>query len=537
VKIVKSSPKFEGWLPAALLFFLVLLSVSPMPTALHAQTLLKQVNLIYQGAFRLPRGKFGQSSFDYGGSALAYNPANDSLFIVGHDHQQMVAEISIPTIVNSSQLSQLTTARVLHSFVDATEGKMSTVDSGTIKVGGLMVYQGKLYLTAYTYYDADVNQRLSHFSRPLNLSVKSQVSGPFQVGNLNAGYVSGYMTPIPQAWQASLGGPAITGNCCIPIISRTSSGPSAFALNPTDLGKTNPVPNTPLLYYSQTHPTLGTYSGTGPYFNGATQIRGLVFPEGTNSVLYFGRHGVGSYCYGTGANCNDPANDYQGTHAYPYVYQVWAFNAQDLQAVKNGQKNPWDVVPYAVWNFELPFQEPARRLGGVAYDPTTQRIFVAQSNAETYGMPIIHVWKVGGVTPNKQTRLQSAPTSLSVTDSAVLTWASGNADIASSDLIEIERTDAGKPFVRIGSVEANVTSVEDSAALGSVCYRIRAVNQTSASDYSNTACALVTEGADVVITLENGVVPQLKRRTNDVSNRVEITVGKSATVIINGKVQ
>jgi hypothetical protein len=275
---------------------------------------------------------------------------------------------------------------------------MFTVDKGTIKIGGLLVYQGKLYVTAYSYYDADHSQRLSHFSRPLTLSIKGQVSGPYEVGTLKAGLVSGYMTHIPEVWQASLGGPAITGNCCLSIISRTSWGPSAFAFNPAELGKTNPAPTVALLYYSQGHPTLGGWNKAGPHFNGTTHIRGLAFPEGTRTVLYFGRHGTGRFCYG-GENCKDPTSKIRGNHAYPYVYQVWAYDAEQLKAAKNGQKNPWEVRPYAVWNFELPFQHGSRFLGGVAYDSTTQRIFLAQSHAEPSGTPMIHVFTVGAATP------------------------------------------------------------------------------------------------------------------------------------------
>lgn len=400
-----SIAKFAGWRTAALLFFLALLSVGPTPADLYAQTLLKQSDLVYQGAFRLPRGQWDNTAvydgFSYGGSALAYNPANDSLFFVGHDHQQMVAEISIPAIVNSNQLSQLSIATVLQPFKDATEGKIASVDQGSIKVGGLMVYQGKLYVTAYSYYDADGSQRLSHFTRPLSLTTQDQVSGPFEVGALKAGFVSGYMSQIPKTWQTSLGGPALTGNCCIPIISRTSWGPSAFAFNPVDLGKANPVRATPLVYYSQGHPTLGKWNQSGPQFNGTTEIRGTVFPEGTNSLLYFGRQGIGPFCYGTGSECSDPANDSKGNHAYPYVYQVWAYDAEHLKAVKNGQRNPWDIRPYAVWNFELPFQHSSRTLGGVAYDPATQRLFIVQYYAETFGQPMIHVWTVRAPNPKK----------------------------------------------------------------------------------------------------------------------------------------
>ena len=101
----------------------------------------------------------------------------------------------------------------------------------------------------------------------------------------------------------------------------------------------------------------------------------MVFPEGTRSVLFFGRHGLGKFCYGPGTTdqqlvgrptdggvdtwCHDPTSANKGTHAYPYHYYVWAYDANDLAAVKAGQKQPWEVKPYAVWPFSLPFGETA----------------------------------------------------------------------------------------------------------------------------------------------------------------------------------
>jgi hypothetical protein len=97
----------------------------PVPS-LSASTspLLQQTNLVYEGGFRLPFGYFGGSSFDYGGSAMAFNPVNSSLYFVGHDHQQMVAEIAIPSPVNSSRVDDLPVATVLQPFRDATEGRL-----------------------------------------------------------------------------------------------------------------------------------------------------------------------------------------------------------------------------------------------------------------------------------------------------------------------------------------------------------------------------------------------------------------------------
>jgi hypothetical protein len=395
------------------IFLLLALSPSFMGEADAAERL-SLSDLVYQGAFRLPSGQFGGSSFAYGGTALAFNPANNSLFMVGHDWDQMVAEVRIPQIINSSNLSSLATATVLQPFTDASEGKMYTVDSGTIKVGGLMVYGGQLYGTAYPYYDADASQVRSHFVSSLKLATQGDARGMYQVGTSGAGFVSGYMAAIPAEWQSSLGGPALTGQCCLSIISRTSSGPAAFAFNPSDLGVKNPVPATPLVYYPLNHP-LAPGDTQNPSFNLSTEMGGVVFAPGTRSVLFIGRHGTGSYCYGTGGSsggdCYDPSDGSKGIHAYPYVHQIWAYDVQDFIAVRNGQKQAWDIRPYGIWTFNLPFATSSKRLRGVAYDSQTRRLFISQYNGDGE-KPVIHVFAVNAgvadVTP------PSPPTALSV---------------------------------------------------------------------------------------------------------------------------
>jgi len=383
--------------------------------------LLQPSDLVYQGAFRVPAGMFGGSTFAYGGTAPAYDSTTQSLFLVGHDWDQQVAEVTIPQIINSPQLSNLKTASVLQPFTDASEGKMFTVDVDTIKVGGLLVAGGKLYGTAYAYYDGDGSQVLSHYVRPLTLSVKGAVQGMYQVGSVGAGFVSGFMAPIPLEWQSVFGGSALTGQCCIPVTGRTSFGPAAFVFALADLGVKTPVPATPLVYYTQSHATLGQWNGNwdpshGLYYNGNTGIKGLLFPGGSRSVLFIGSQGTGAFCYGPGTSdpslagqlsdngvdpwCYDPNNSAKGTHGYPYVVEVWAYDANDLLAVKGGQKQPWDVKPYATWVLPLPFGSTA--IGGATYDPQTGRIFIVQQNADQVGfdpLPVIHVFTVRTFTP------------------------------------------------------------------------------------------------------------------------------------------
>jgi len=361
-------------------------------TFAQSTALVNSSNLSYQGSFKLP--SVSGNGFTYGGNAPAYNPANDSLFIVGHVYDQLTAEVKIPAIGG--------TATILQNLTDATGGRRSQVGDGEVRIGGHLVYGGALYTTAFIYYDANNSQTLSHFSRATT-SLSSAVTGPYRVGSMGAGFYSGYMAAVPAEWQSKLGGPAVTGNCCLSILSRTSYGPALFSFDPKSTSQTAKA----LVYYTQAQETLGSYGATGshPAFNGTTRITGVVIPEGTASVLFFGRTGTGSYCYGTSQECNDPSIDSKGEHAYPYYAYVWAYNANDLAAVKAGTKQPYSITPYATWQLTQIGKGGNLQefdLGGAAYDQATSRIFIHEKHADNL-QPLIHVYKITNAT------LTSAP--------------------------------------------------------------------------------------------------------------------------------
>ena len=94
------------------------------------------------------------------------------------------------------------------------------------------------------------------------------------------------------------------------------------------------------------------------------------------------------------AECHDPADNSKGTHAYPYESHVWAYDANDLVAVKNGQKQSWEVRPYATWKLDSSFVD----VQGVGYDPATQRIYVSAACEDTNCLPLIKVYQINNVT-------------------------------------------------------------------------------------------------------------------------------------------
>jgi hypothetical protein len=348
--------------------------------------------------------------FSQGGDPFTFNPARNSLFV--GNRRGKIAEVTIPDLNRSADINTLWFAKYLQGFRDPTEGNVwqwAPTDAG---IESILVHNNKLFGSGSIYYDANNIQRVSHYARSLDLSSTS-FQGMVPVWQPDRmGFVSGFMANVPPEWQTRLGGSAITGQCCTPIAWKTSWGPSAFAFNPADIGVRSPVPATPLLYYPSEHPTLGHWNGTGATYGATTLMSGVAIINGTRTALYFGSNGTGAHCYGNGTSnqslhlttspdgsiwCYDPTNTDKGSHAYPYRYQLWAYDLNDLAAVKMGTKQPWDVIPYGVWPFELPVPEIHARLGGVGYDPQRQLLYVSQLYADKDGYAnrsLIHVLKV-----------------------------------------------------------------------------------------------------------------------------------------------
>lgn len=354
----------------------------PLASAAQTGKLLQAEDLQYVGSFRVP-GSIGAGQYEYGGSALAFNPSRNSLFLIGWQNGYATAELGIPEIGG--------TASVIQPFRDPFEGRLAQIGATDNRVGGQLVYNGRLHVTGFVYYDANGAQSQSHFSRPLDLSVSGQVTGPTRVGPMQAGFYSGYMATVPGSLREAFGGPAVTGNCCIPIISRTSQGPALFAFDPDRPGSARP-----LLYYPANAP-LEQYGLPGPHpiFNGSTSITGVVIPEGTGSVLFFGSTGIGDYCYGNGVECKDPVNAEKGEHGYPYRAYVWAYRQSDLASVGAGNREPWEVRPYATWALHPFATQNAFGSGGAAYDPATKRLYFVERNGDSGILPRVHVYRIG----------------------------------------------------------------------------------------------------------------------------------------------
>jgi hypothetical protein len=366
--------------------------------------LLRQGNLKYLGAFRVPSTTFPgggvNDNFMYSGTCLAFNyygaGAAKTLFLVGNNND--IAEIQIAPPINSPNISDLNTAALLQ-WCGSPLPKLPTNPSGANTLGGLQVIgPTSLVGTAFVGYDATASAVLSHYYLD-NLTLSAaKVTGLFEVGTQQAGLVAGYMCPLPGDWPVVLGGEYLTGQADVNILGRTSSGPACYSFRPYLFQTGQPSPATPLVNYPISHP-LGVYGGfVDPLQSGIASVKGCVFVPNTDSVLFFGESGASLIGYGLANNWG-----MQGTAKGPsvlngeWVSQVWAYNANDFRKAIAGDLQPWEVFPYDVWNPTFP-NTTATRVGGVAFDPFTNRFYVSIINADVingiFPFPLIQVYEL-----------------------------------------------------------------------------------------------------------------------------------------------
>ena len=381
-------------------------------------------DLHYLGAFRLP-ARATQPGLEFGGRSLGFNPGTGgtgSLFVGCFPPLSLIAEVTIPEPVVSQNLADLQTAAFLQPCSDPQAGAANRIeDANGVRNGGILVYQGKLIVSEYVTYDATTSQKAAFFVKPNTDLGAANATGAFPIMAPNIGFLDGWIGAVPPAWQALLGGPVASGNCCMSIITRTSYGPAAFAWDPAKLVSLSvPAPSTALLYYDKDHTTLGPWDGSkgsidniSIFWNNAGYgyRGGGVIPDVGRSILFFGTQGTGKWCYGCGspqtppqctAGCDqccyekvNPGD--KGMHAYPYQHQILAYDLEDMAAVAAGTKAPYAVLPYGVWPLThgIVGVDGMSNLnsGGATYDPRMHRIYYTTPDTDQ-ALPLVQVWEV-----------------------------------------------------------------------------------------------------------------------------------------------
>jgi hypothetical protein len=389
-------------------------------------TLISKSNFTYLGAFRVPAAaganplNWSGSSGLSGGRAVWYKTDGDSgagsLIISGRDagtNQGYLTEISIPaTLDTTGVIANMTRGAFLTPspyFFDISGGNQQAIaptDGNGIMTSGTFIYNGNLYQNFKAFYqDLSV---YTYFKRTGTSVNGGSVTGPFKFNASSPGYFSGPVCSVPTAWQTALGGPMLQGSWQLSNPEPQGNGPLIASFDPDTLGSTPATINL-LASYSDTNPVSPTAPNN--YTNWARSvdfISGMAFPTGSKSVLAIGRHGIGRRSYGTpqkftgdpGFVLYTPVVGDKGWHSYPYTYAVYAYNADDLAAVKAGTKLPYQVKPYAVWSIEFPGQDTQTTNScqdSACFDSVNNRLFFLERESprcQAIFEPIIHVFQV-----------------------------------------------------------------------------------------------------------------------------------------------
>ncbi len=319
----------------------------------------------------------------YGGHGLGVTPDGRSLYfgcVPSQSQPDWLAKITIPPLGETASIIER--CREIPNL-----GAIDPDPVDGFVLGGTLEYNDRLLISAYSYYDqlSSVQANLTHFWATPALT---NIRGPAKVGKAQANATAGYMGLVPPEWRELFGGPAFTGLCCTNIISRSSYGPALHIFNPDEVGTEERVPATTVLEYPQDRYLMNDWNVTSEAFNGTSQVAGVAWPLGTRSVLFFGRQGTGPFCYGV---CPDPASSYAGSHAYPYRNQIWAYDANDLLAVKQGRKDPWEPRPYGIWPITDISNDGRATVVSATYDAPRRRLYVTTEFSEN---PKVHVFEI-----------------------------------------------------------------------------------------------------------------------------------------------
>ncbi len=434
----------------------------PLVTATYApppsDELVDPNSIVYVGAFRLPDDGERPHTFEYGGNAMTFNSDNNSLFIMGHDRiaygdlpdGNQVAEVNIPTPINSRNLDDLSTATFIQGFHNVTQGYFTNVEE-IPRVG--MAYlnhpdtRAKIHLGWGQHMPPENNEATHGWFNP-NLS-NPDFQGVWHIGQQNYNSVNGYLLTIPTTWADA----HVQGRLLATGRYRdggwSGMGPALFAYRPWQTGGVPPPTGTrlneiPLLLYANSQETetferaLNNYQHPDEWEGGAW----LITPSGNTALLFAGTKSTGAkYWYGwvnpAGAElpCVEAAligqftlcrladgtpcppedlqecaghNDFRGWWSSRFDAQFILYNPADLAQVAAGQLEPWQPQPYMVMDIDayLYFTPPAweqdmlgrgdqrrQRIGDVTFDPATGRLYVLELYADG-AKPVVHVWQI-----------------------------------------------------------------------------------------------------------------------------------------------
>ncbi len=370
-------------------------------------------NFQYSGAFRFPADSYGDSSLVYAESKIAYNPSNNSLFIMGKTKQQAIAEFSIPKLNLSKNLAPLETATALQNFTFVFKSPHIKNPQKINRVTGMIALDDELFVNAIKYYDARAKN--THTSLVISNSSKidpKNISGFYSLQG--ASHAAGWVSVIPKEWRSKLQGDFITGNASnTPIAARHSIGPSAFVITKPDFteGPPQAIATTPIIDFNLKHKLADDFyneAGKNKLWNVVSRAEyGFIVPN-TKTYAVFGSSGGHHSKLGykiqqkDGRRCPGPC----AFDPLDYYNYYWLFNVEDMLAVFAGKKLAYQVRPYQYGKFKIPFDtsqtgdkpQEFHRISGGSFDANSSILYLtlkkADNSVKNQPLPIAVAYQV-----------------------------------------------------------------------------------------------------------------------------------------------
>lgn len=355
-----------------------------IPTAL---TKLFDVNFV--GCFSIAYSD-ANSSTAYSRGAITLSNDLQSMFVAGHEHQNMVAKFTIPIPSNSATFSDLPVATFTQPFTPLLS--LNTVDpANNNAINGLLEFDGKLIATSERWYNTgDTSHNIQFLSNSSDLANSTNTGLMRLDGGSKSG---GWMAKVPVSMQPIIGGEYVSGWASnYSIVTRYSQGPSLFVFDPQAVVTANAgdlVPSTELLSYPMGENALVTRGTTevDPMWGELAQGKfGFLIPN-SNYFMVMGKHGGLNDGVGykiTQDNGNVCGGECSVTVADNYNY-YWLYDVNDIV---NAQ-NVYDAKPISFGKWHHPFDGISvwPILGGT-YDIQNERLYVTIRRGHVNGVQV-----------------------------------------------------------------------------------------------------------------------------------------------------
>jgi len=329
-------------------------------------------DLEYVGGFTFPSDTYNGYTAAYGQGVIGLGEGGNSVFLVGQANSHPIAEFSIPELSSTNDISRLPEASMIQPFYRLHTRPANR--NGTDFITGLAYINGQLMVNGNIYYDAAASQSVTTLVvNDASRLGDSSISGFHNLSSSAHG--AGWITKVPTIWQPLVGGTYITGYPGgMSIVSRLSVGPTAFVFDPLSMDFASmpagtQIPQTTLMDFGMANP-MGAPDPLDDFddyvYNRnldndmwtivSSATYGFIVP-GTRTYLTLGSSGgiTGRLGYkitqNNGHVCGGPC----AYDSDDYDNYYWAFDMNDLLAVRAGRMAPHDVVPYAYGRFNIPY--------------------------------------------------------------------------------------------------------------------------------------------------------------------------------------